>query len=125
MRGPPTRAESPTSAGGRTIPLSFLSLCFQAFRRALLAMAFPEVFVGQGRETLEGSERCVGRSRGREPAPGAERASPSTSRTQSKLRPLTQMSLFLEKVPRCSRMCSNSPACCSSSVADSVGWPWN
>lgn len=48
--------------------------------------------------------------------------SPSTSRAQNRLRPLMQMSLFLEKVSRCSRMCSNSLALCSSSTVASVRW---
>lgn len=47
--------------------------------------------------------------------------SPSTSRTQSRLRPLTQMSLFPEKVSRCARTCSNSPAFCSSSAVGPAG----
>lgn len=63
------------------------------------------------------------------PAPqqesGKRGPSPSTIRAQSRLRPLMQMSLLVEKVLRCSRMCSNSPAFCSFSEADSVGRPQN
>lgn len=56
---------------------------------------------------------------------GKRGPSPSTIRAQSRLRPLMQMSLLVEKVLRCSRMCLNSPAFCSFSEADSVGRPQN
>lgn len=86
----------------------------------------PEVLKGQTVEALEGCQviRVAALpTPGRRVGGGAP--SPSTIRAQSRLRPLMQMSLFVEKVLRCSRICSNSPAFCSFSEADSVGGPQN
>lgn len=78
------------------------------------------------RPRLRGSQRspswatgCPEALAGQDEAEGP--LSPSTSRTQSRLRPLTQMSLFPEKVSRCARTCSNSPAFCSSSAVGPAG----
>lgn len=124
VEGPPRAGGPAPLAAAHPPPL--LAVCLLPGSQKSLLWALVLKHGRGGRGGPEVSE-VMREWRGQQPQAGEqeEGPSPSTSRAQSRLRPLMHTSLFVGKVLRCSRICSNSPAFCSFSEADSVGEPCN